>query len=178
MYDSSVSSRLHQHLVWSVFLILVILICVYIFVILICNSVMANVGFPGGSVVKNPPDNARASGLVPGLRRPPGEESGNPLQYSCLGNPRDRKSLMGYSPWGPKESGMTERLSAVFLQHVLVCHPKTVKFHEGQAATCFVNDWHLALAPCMARGTIKYLLGGRKGRMDGELEGGTGGVRI
>ena len=27
---------------------------------------------------------------IPGLGRSPGEGNGNPLQYSCLGNPRDR----------------------------------------------------------------------------------------
>ena len=42
-------------------------------------------GFPGGSVVKNLTANAGDSGhpvLTPGLGRSPGEESGNPLQYS------------------------------------------------------------------------------------------------
>ena len=29
-------------------------------------------------------------GSIPGLGRLPGEENGNPLQYSCLGNPMDR----------------------------------------------------------------------------------------
>ena len=29
-------------------------------------------------------------GLILGLGRPPGEGNGNPLQYSCLGNPMDR----------------------------------------------------------------------------------------
>ena len=46
-------------------------------------------GFPGGSVIKNPPTNARITGLIPGLGRPPGERNGYPLQYSCLGNPMD-----------------------------------------------------------------------------------------
>ena len=49
-------------------------------------------GFPGGSVVKNPPTNAGDSGdraSIPGLRRFPGEGNGNPLQYSCLENPID-----------------------------------------------------------------------------------------
>ena len=47
-------------------------------------------GFPGGSVVKNSPANAGDEGSVPGSERSPGEENGNPLQYSCLGNPTDR----------------------------------------------------------------------------------------
>jgi len=38
-------------------------------------------------------------GSVPGLRRSPGEENGNPIQYSCLGNPMDRGPWWGYSPW-------------------------------------------------------------------------------
>ena len=41
-------------------------------------------------MVKNPPTNAEDSGLIPELRRFPGGENGNPLQYSCLENPMDR----------------------------------------------------------------------------------------
>ena len=44
-------------------------------------------GFPGSSVVKNPPANAGEMGSIPGSGRSPGEGNGNPLQYSCLGNP-------------------------------------------------------------------------------------------
>ena len=47
-------------------------------------------GFPDGSVVKNQPANAGNAGSVAGLGRFPGEGNGNPLQYSCLGNPMDR----------------------------------------------------------------------------------------
>ena len=36
---------------------------------------------------------------------------GNPLQYSCLENPRGQRSLVGCSPWGRRESDTTERLS-------------------------------------------------------------------
>ena len=46
-------------------------------------------GFPGHSVVKNPRANAGDAGLIPGLGRPPREENGNLLQYSCLENPMD-----------------------------------------------------------------------------------------
>ena len=52
-------------------------------------------------MVKNPPSNAGDTGLIPGLGRCPGEGSGNPLQYSCLGNPMDRGAL-GYSSGGHK----------------------------------------------------------------------------
>ena len=47
-------------------------------------------GFPGGSVVKNPPVNAGDMGLILGLGRSAREGNGNPLQCSCLENPRDR----------------------------------------------------------------------------------------
>ena len=44
-------------------------------------------GLPGGSVVKKLPPNARDLSLIPGSGRYPEEGNGNPLQYSCLGNP-------------------------------------------------------------------------------------------
>ena len=46
-------------------------------------------------VVKYLPVNggdARDTGLIPGWGRFPGVRSGNPLQYSCLGNPMDRET--------------------------------------------------------------------------------------
>ena len=46
--------------------------------------------FPGGAVAKNPSENAGDSGdggSIPRLGRSLGEGNGNPLQYSCLGNP-------------------------------------------------------------------------------------------
>jgi len=48
-------------------------------------------GFPGGSVVRNLPANARDGSSILGSGRSPGEGNGNPLQYSCLGNPIDRR---------------------------------------------------------------------------------------
>ena len=47
-------------------------------------------GFPGISVGKESTCNAGDLGLIPGSGRSPGERNGNPLQYSCLGNPMDR----------------------------------------------------------------------------------------
>ena len=59
-------------------------------------------------MVKNPPAMQKTWGLIPGLERYPGGGHGNPLQCSCLENPHGQRSLTGYSPWGLKESGMTE----------------------------------------------------------------------
>ena len=47
------------------------------------------IGFPGGSVVKNPPANAGDTDSILSDRSP-GKGNGRPLQYSCLGNPMDR----------------------------------------------------------------------------------------
>ena len=63
-------------------------------------------GFPGGTVVKNLLVSAGDTGdmgPIPGLGRSPGGGSGNPLQYSCLENPRDRGGCWeGCSPWNRK----------------------------------------------------------------------------
>ena len=73
--------------------------------------------------------NAGDLGSIPGSGRSHGERNGNPLQYSCLENSMDR----GYSPWGRKESDMTERLHFHFVMimqrymisvlalHVFIC---------------------------------------------------------
>ena len=47
-------------------------------------------GSPADSVVKNLLVNAGDLGSIPGSGRSPGGGNGNPLQYSCLGNPMDR----------------------------------------------------------------------------------------
>ena len=46
------------------------------------------------------------AGSIPGSGRSPGEGHGNPLQYS--GEFHRQSSLLGYSPWGCKESETTE----------------------------------------------------------------------
>ena len=51
----------------------------------------------GSSVGKESACNVGDLGSNPGSGRSPAEGNGNPLQYSCLGNPIDR---VGYSPWG------------------------------------------------------------------------------
>ena len=66
--------------------------------------------FPGGSDGKEFSCNAGDMSSVPGLGRPPGGRHGSPLQCSYLENPHGQRSLVGYSPWGCKESDMTEQL--------------------------------------------------------------------
>ena len=62
---------------------------------MIYSMLMYNVGFPGGSVVKNWPASVGDTedlGSIPGWGRSPGVGIGNPLQYSCLENPIDRRA--------------------------------------------------------------------------------------
>ena len=62
--------------------------CIYLYIF---------VDFPGGS--------------IPESGRSPRGGNDNPFQCSCLGNPVDRMSLVGYSPWGCNESDMIEWLN-------------------------------------------------------------------
>ena len=64
--------------------------------------------------VQNPPAyaaDARDAGLIPGLGRSSGVGNGNALQYPCLENSHGQRNLVGYNPWGHKESDITEQLS-------------------------------------------------------------------
>ena len=54
-------------------------------------------------MVKNPPTSAGVVGSILGSERSPGEENGNPLQYSCLGNLIDRGAWWATVHWGFKE---------------------------------------------------------------------------
>ena len=61
-------------------------------------------GFPGSSVVKNPPANAGDMGSFPGSGRSSREGNGNPLQYSCLENPIDKGA------WWATDHGVAKEL--------------------------------------------------------------------
>ena len=58
-------------------------------------------------MIKNPPANAgndTETGSIPGSARPLGEGNGNPLQYSCLENPMERRT------WQAIVHGVAEEL--------------------------------------------------------------------
>ena len=79
---------------------------------MISYSVYHKQGFPDGAVVKNLPANSGytkdEAGSITVLGRSPGVENGNPLQNSCLKKLQGQRSLVCYSLWGWKGSGMTE----------------------------------------------------------------------
>ena len=53
-------------------------------------------------MVKNLPVNERDTSSIPGSGRSPGGGNGNPLQYSCLENPKDRGA------WEAEVHGVTK----------------------------------------------------------------------
>ena len=67
--------------------------------------------------------NAGEPGLIPGSEKSPGAGNGNPLQYSCLENSKER-SLAGYRPWGSIDLVTTEQLTFSFFQSVLQMYLK------------------------------------------------------
>ena len=70
-------------------------------------------GFPDGSTVQKPPAmqetacNAGDAVSTPGSERSATEGNGNPLQYSCLGNPMDRGAWQATIHGVTKELDMT-----------------------------------------------------------------------
>ena len=70
--------------------------------------IIFKLGFLGGSVVKNLLVNAGGGGSIPGWGRSPAQGNGNPLQYSCLGNPRDRGAWLATVHGVAKELDTTE----------------------------------------------------------------------
>ena len=64
-------------------------------------------GFTSGSDGEESACNMGDLGSILGLGRSPEGRHVNPLQYSCLENPHGQRGLVGYSPWGCKESDVT-----------------------------------------------------------------------
>ena len=82
-------------------------------------------------MVKNPPVNAGDEGLIPGPGRSPGEGNGNPLQYSCLGNPTDRGTWRATVYRITKELATTKQLGA------------------------HIHRWNIEVSPAKKQGEVK-----------------------
>ena len=78
---------------------------------------MPFLGFPGGSVVKNPPADAQNTDSIPRSSKMPWRRKWQPTPVFLPAKSHGQKSLVGYSPWGHKESNMTEQLNNNILSH-------------------------------------------------------------
>ena len=76
----------------------------------ICFGIWYLKGFPGGSEVKESAWNVGDPGSIPGSGRSPAEGNGQPTPVLLPRKFHGWRSLVGYSPWGRKESDTTERL--------------------------------------------------------------------
>ena len=65
-------------------------------------------GFPGSSTGKESTCNVEDLSSIPELGRSLEEGMAT---HTCLENPHGQSSLLGYSPWGHKESDVTEQRS-------------------------------------------------------------------
>ena len=73
---------------------------------------MYDLGFPGGSDGKESACSTRDPGLIPGLRRSPGEGNGYPVFMP--GEFHGQSSLAGYSPGDHKESDTSEQQTQMY----------------------------------------------------------------
>ena len=71
---------------------------------------MVKSGFPGGSDGKASACKCRRPGFNPWVRKIPWRRKWHPTQVFLPGKSHGQRSLVGYSPWGRKESDTTERL--------------------------------------------------------------------
>ena len=72
-------------------------------------------GFPGGIVVKNlpvMPETCRKCRFDPWVRKVPWRRVWPPTPVFLPGNPHGQRCLVGYSPWGCKESDVTKHSTA------------------------------------------------------------------
>ena len=84
-------------------------------------------GFPGGSVVKNLPVNTGDMGSIPGSGKIPWRKKWQPTPVFLPVKSHGQRSLVSYSPWGHKESDMTEYACMYIHTHT---HTRTLDTRE------------------------------------------------
>ena len=80
-------------------------VCIYIFIHTYIHTYQGS-PIPSISVSKESACSAGDPGSISGFGKSPGEGNGNPLQYSCLENPRNREAWQVQS-MGSQELDMT-----------------------------------------------------------------------
>ena len=76
--------------------------------IFVCAAPPPPLGFPCGSDGKESTCDEEDPGSISGLGKSTGEGNGNPLQYSCLGNPCGQRCLVDYSPCGREDTKLSD----------------------------------------------------------------------
>ena len=108
--------------------------------------------FPGGSDSNGFACNAGDPGSVPGSGRSPGEGKGSPVFLP--GRFHGQRSLVSYSPWGPKESDTTERLSLSLTE---VCSDTKAASVRGRSHACLRAGADRPESGRQAKGTARGL---------------------
>ena len=109
--------------------------------------------FPGGSVTKNPPTNAGNVSLIPGSGISLGEENGNPVQNSCLGNPMDSGTWWATVHGVAKESNTAWWLNKNNNNDVSISVPPTRFVPPSPSPFCIhVHSLCLGLWSCLQIG--------------------------
>ena len=85
-------------------------------------------GFPVGSVVKNLPANVGDTGSIRKLGKSLGGRNGNPLQYSCLENPMDRRAVESIGFQTVRHNGAQMHITDL---HCGVCFRCTAKWFRN-----------------------------------------------
>ena len=110
-------------------------------------------------MVKNPPVNAAEVGSIPGSGRSLEEGNGNPLQYSCLGNPMESKAwwatVHGVEKSWTQLSTHTMHYNVLQSAHNMAHGPLEVKFSttldlvcSNQFLSCPMAMKFLKAVPC------------------------------
>ena len=72
------------------------------------EQLSTHTGFPGGSAIKNLVCQVGDSGSIPKVGKIPWRRKWQPTPVFLPGKSHGQRSLVGYGPWGRKESAMTE----------------------------------------------------------------------
>ena len=113
------------------------------------GSLVPPLGFPGGSDGKVSACNVGDPGSIPVSGRPPWRRKCQSTPALLPGKSHGRRSLIGYSPWGRKESDTTERL------HFPFHFPGPPRWEQlflpqnSEQRICFTFCKHLLCTYCM-----------------------------
>ena len=112
------------------------------------SQVPSHPGFPDGLVVNNlpaPAGDAGDVGSIPGWGRSPGRGHDDPLQYSCVENPHEQRSLVGHSPRRHSQKWLSTCMRARTHTHTHTPHLRASALLSPVSAFCRV--FHMLCPP-------------------------------